>query len=176
MNGNRPYDRRPQDQQQQQPPIYVSSPPKYPAPTRQVEPPPYSANDNKYDLQQESDAKVPTTVYQSDENYEDRQPQNKRPEEYKNDASSSGSKKHYPVIIGRYQVTDSRAFLPQKVEDSSPDKHKVPGAEEYVVYYLPYGQPLPVPVRRRKRSSVLRSLADMIPRRRSRGNPEEIQV
>jgi len=65
------------------------------------------------------------------------------------------AKKHFPVIIGRYQVTDSRAFLPKPVDGKEPDIRSVehlrgPNGQEYVVYYLPYGQPLPVPVRKRR--------------------------
>ena len=69
--------------------------------------------------------------------------------------ASTGKKKHYPVIIGRYQVTDSSAFLPKKVDGSGGGKSvgsHVHGSngDEYVVYYLPYGQPLPIPVRKRR--------------------------
>uniref|UniRef100_A0A0P6GM25 Uncharacterized protein n=1 Tax=Daphnia magna TaxID=35525 RepID=A0A0P6GM25_9CRUS len=119
----------------------------------------------------------------------------KKDDTYGADAGSSPSyeapkKKHYPVIIGRYQVTDSSAFLPKKVgggESSTGVKSvgsQVHGSsgDEYVVYYLPYGQPLPVPVRRRRNADDsqpiytirrLRSLADR--QRHSRKLSEESQ-
>ncbi|KAI9559040.1 hypothetical protein GHT06_015829 [Daphnia sinensis] len=119
----------------------------------------------------------------------------KKDDTYGADAGSSPSyeapkKKHYPVIIGRYQVTDSSAFLPKKVgggESSTGVKSvgsQVHGSsgDEYVVYYLPYGQPLPVPVRRRRNTDDsqpiytirrLRSLADR--QRHSRKLSEERQ-
>ncbi|KAK2727965.1 uncharacterized protein LOC136033290 isoform X2 [Artemia franciscana] len=62
------------------------------------------------------------------------------------DTESYGIKKKYPVIIGRYQVTSSDAFLPTKVNTKESDHKK---EDEYVVYYLPYGQPLPVPIQKR---------------------------
>ncbi len=110
----------------------------------------------------------------------------------KNVNQSGSTKKHYPVIIGRYQVTDSTAFLPKKVDGGSTSTNSktssgkpvaagshVHGAngEEYVVYYLPYGQPLPIPIRKKRGTNpivYLRSLADRS--RPSRGQSEEIMV
>jgi hypothetical protein len=122
--------------------------------------------DESYSAEKES--------YPSSPSYDDA----KKPDDtYGADAGSSPSyeapkKKHYPVIIGRYQVTDSSAFLPKKVGGESGGSSsgsssggksvgsQVHGAngEEYVVYYLPYGQPLPIPVRRKRSTQDLENV------------------
>lgn len=110
--------------------------------------------------------------------------------------ASTSKKKHYPVIIGRYQVTDSSAFLPKKVGGESGSSAGSGGVksvgshvhgsngDEYVVYYLPYGQPLPIPVRRRRSTDEpvhnvrrWRNLADSQLRRRGlRGQRQPVSI
>ena len=113
-----------------------------------------------------------STFESTPQSYDTFQKTKKTTESYTStDANSKGGRKRYPVIIGRYQVTDSSAFLPVKVEDEqgSYASKGVNSKDEYVVYYLPYGQPLPVQIRKRaaiysdpiprtRRSSFLREL------------------
>ncbi|XP_057369500.1 adhesive plaque matrix protein-like isoform X2 [Daphnia carinata] len=159
----------------------------------------YQAVSKNYDNPSDDYAQPPVAydqVKKTEESYASASyDETKKDDTYGADAGSSPSyeapkKKHYPVIIGRYQVTDSSAFLPKKVgggESSTGVKSvgsQVHGSngDEYVVYYLPYGQPLPVPVRRRRHTDDsqpiytirrLRSLADR--QRHSRKLNEERQ-
>jgi hypothetical protein len=179
-----------------EPPQYENKTP-YEAPNRYVEPPTYAAPLPIVTYKPSLDTYAvvaPTTTpnykeveagssYAAD-NYQEVPKSKQTPyeESYKKEEdsypaqTSSTTKKRYPVIIGRYQVTDSAVFQPKKVSGSSEGSH-IHGAngEEYVVYYLPYGQPLPVPIRRRKRNVPVErswvSLADSGPfqRRRNRG-------
>ena len=164
---------------QQQQPLYEDKKEVYEAPKRYVEPPTYALPIVTYKPPLESYPVAPPTTtpsykeveadsykeelknvpYSADTYQISETPQNayEEPPRKTEDASyypapaTASPKKRYPVIIGRYQVADSEVFQPKKVSEGS-HVHGANG-EEYVVYYLPYGQPLPVPIRRRKRNA-----------------------
>ena len=188
---------QPPPTRQPEPPNRYVEPPQYEdkaayeAPNRYVEPPTYAAPlpivTYKPSLETYAVA-APTTTpnykeaeagssYSAD-SYQSKQvpydESHKKEEDSYTAPTSSTPKKRYPVIIGRYQVTDSAVFQPKKVSGSSSEGSHIHGAngEEYVVYYLPYGQPLPVPIRRKRNVPVEKSwvsLADSVSRRRYRG-------
>lgn len=73
-------------------------------------------------------------------------------------------------------MTDSRAFLPKPVngkdvsDEYSVEHLRGPNGQEYVVYYLPYGQPLPVPVRKRRDTGAVSYRRPVDGQRRRRRN------
>ena len=99
------------------------------------------STDTKY---QETDTKqIEQQTQSSLKSVPDAYPNNEG-KDYKN-IPTPAPRKRYPVIIGRYQVTDSDAFLPIKVDsEEKVARGNYGDREEYLVYYLPYGQPLPV--------------------------------